>query len=229
MEISQIVNLPGAARLNYHEYLFKNIDFIFKELADIKGDIVEAGVWEGLMITYMAYKFPERTIWACDSFEGCPYDVSQIKYKDTWENGATQEHKRRHVAEEEFLLENLKTHKIANPERVKILKGWFTDTLPNSPIKEIALLRVDCDIYSSTYEVLENLYPKLAYGGFMIFDDWGMVDATKAIMEYLSQTGDVFDLYDPHTEQLIEGFKESMDFSIVPAAQGVIFKKLKKL
>jgi hypothetical protein len=63
----------------------------------------------------------------------------------------------------------------------------------------------------------------------MIFDDWGMVDATKAIMEYLSQTGDVFDLYDPHTEQLIEGFKESMDFSIVPAAQGVIFKKLKKL
>lgn len=230
MNKKEITNLEGASLLNHQEHLFNNIDFLAKELTNVKGDIVEAGVWQGLMVTYMAYKFPERTVWACDSFEGCPSDVSQIKYKDTWEHGETQSHKFLYAAGVKSLLENLKTHKIENPERVKILKGWVADTLPNSPIKEIALLRVDVDIYSSTYEVLENLYPKLAYGGFMIFDDWGMTGATMAIKEYLSQTGDVFELYHPHTEKVIEGFctEDGINFSLVPAVQGTIVKKVKK-
>ena len=228
MEISEIVGLPGAARLNHQEHLFRNIDFLAKELKSVKGDIVEAGVWQGLMVTYMAYKFPKRTIWACDSFQGCPNDESQIKYKETWDLPSTQAHVGMHSAPKDCLIENLKTYKITKPERVKILEGWFADTLYPCPMPEIALLRVDVDVYSSTYEVLESLYPKLSHGGFMIFDDWGMVDATRAIKNYLSQTGDQFELYHPHTEELIEGFciEGVLNFDLVPVAQGTIIKKI---
>jgi len=52
--------------------------------------------------------------------------------------------------------------------QVKFLSGWFKDTLPTAPIKKLALLRQDADIYESTYQALENLYPKLSIGGYVI-------------------------------------------------------------
>ena len=44
---------------------------------------------------------------------------------------------------------------------MKFLKGWFKDTLPGAPIKALALLRLDGDMYESTVNALANPYPKV--------------------------------------------------------------------
>ena len=35
---------------------------------------------------------------------------------------------------------------------MEFLKGWFADTLPNAKIKQLAILRLDGDMYSSTMD-----------------------------------------------------------------------------
>jgi hypothetical protein len=34
--------------------------------------------------------------------------------------------------------------------RLRVLEGWFNETLPKAPIEKIAFLRLDGDIYTST-------------------------------------------------------------------------------
>lgn len=175
--------------MNGHTYLFDNIDYIAQRLNHIDGDIVECGVWKGGMVAYMAEVFPNRTVWACDSFQGCPSTIDQIKYPETWENENTKENMGLWAADISHLHNTLQKYEIPE-EQVKILKGWFKDTLEPSvcPIQQISLLRVDGDLYSSTYEVLEYLYPKVSAGGFVIFDDYVITDARQAVHDYLSRT-----------------------------------------
>ena len=51
-------------------------------------------------------------------------------------------------------------------ERVHFLEGWFKDTLPNAPIAQLAVLRLDGDLYQSTIQVMNMMYAKLSVGGF---------------------------------------------------------------
>jgi O-methyltransferase len=56
---------------------------------------------------------------------------------------------------------------------VRFLPGWFRETLPSAPIKRLAVLRLEGDLYESTIVALDALYPKLSPGGFAIVDDYG--------------------------------------------------------
>ena len=50
--------------------------------------------------------------------------------------------------------------------------GWFKDTLPTAPIEQLAVLRLDGDMYESTIDGISALYPKVASGGYVIVDDY---------------------------------------------------------
>ena len=82
-------------------------------------------------------------------------------------------------------------------EQVRFLPGWFRDTLPTAPIRRLALLRLDGDLYESTWIALESLYPKLSPGGFAIVDDYGAIPACRAAV-------DEFRAAERITESLIE-------------------------
>ena len=58
-------------------------------------------------------------------------------------------------------------------DQVRFLKGWFKDTLPDAPIDQLAILRLDADMYQSTIEGLRYLYPKLSPGGYVILSVHG--------------------------------------------------------
>ena len=62
---------------------------------------------------------------------------------------------------------------------MQFLVGWFKDTLPTAPIQRLAVLRLDGDMYGSTMEALEALYPKLSVGGYVIVDDYGAIPQCK--------------------------------------------------
>jgi O-methyltransferase len=73
---------------------------------------------------------------------------------------------------------------------VQFLKGWFKDTLPTAPIEKLAVARLDGDMYESTMQAIEALYPKLQPGGYLIVDDYGAVPACEcAISDYRERFG----------------------------------------
>jgi O-methyltransferase/8-demethyl-8-(2,3-dimethoxy-alpha-L-rhamnosyl)tetracenomycin-C 4'-O-methyltransferase len=70
------------------------------------------------------------------------------------------------------------------------VKGFFSDTLPSLDAEAFALIRLDGDMYESTYVALENLYPKLSIGGFVIIDDYGAIEQCReAVADYRTKRG----------------------------------------
>lgn len=193
-----ILESPEGACLNGNGHLLHNIDFIAEKIKDLPGDIVECGVWKGAMLSYMATIFTDRTIWAYDSFEGVPSNKDQTKYPDKysihgidWANCCPEL-----IADVSFLYEAFAKYEVPNPDRIQIVKGWFKDTLPNAT-QQIALLRVDGDLYSSTYEILEYLYPLVVKGGFIIFDDYCIPESREAVHDYFCNIKELPTFYDP--------------------------------
>jgi O-methyltransferase len=80
-------------------------------------------------------------------------------------------------------------------EQVRFLIGWFKDTLPVAPIERLAILRLDGDMYESTMDSLQYLYPKLSVGGYVIIDDFGYAVACReAVQDFRAKCGIAEDL-----------------------------------
>jgi hypothetical protein len=52
-----------------------------------------------------------------------------------------------------------------------------------------AILRLDGDMYESTMEVLEHLYPDLSPGGYVIFDDYKIKRCREAVHDFRDAHG----------------------------------------
>ena len=73
-------------------------------------------------------------------------------------------------------------------DQVRFLEGWFSDTLPAAPIDQLGVVRLDGDMYGSTWDAITVLYPKLSPSGFLIIDDYGAVPGcAKAIEDYRTE------------------------------------------
>ena len=61
------------------------------------------------------------------------------------------------------------------PSNVQLLAGWFEDTLPKFLEKHpgnVRFVNIDCDIYSSTKTVLDQLAPRITPGSVIVFDEY---------------------------------------------------------
>lgn len=162
------------------------------ETEDVPGDLIETGVWRGGACIFMranlkAWGDTTRKVWAADSFEGLPrpnaatYEADAGDKLHQFSGLAVGVQQVRHNFERYGLLD----------DQVEFLVGWFKDTLPTAPIEQLALARLDGDMYESTIQAIEALYPKLSDGGFLIIDDYGShaSQAGKAIHDYRAQHG----------------------------------------
>lgn len=56
--------------------------------------------------------------------------------------------------------------------------------------EKLARAFLDGDMYESTMDALNYLYPKLSAGGFIIIDDWGAVEGCrKVVIDYRKANG----------------------------------------
>jgi O-methyltransferase len=152
----------------------------------VPGDIIEAGVCRGGTAIYMrgvlkAYGVTDRTVWCADSFQGLPPPSPERYPPDA----------NLHLEGYNFLAVDVDTvrRNFARYEllddQVQFLIGWFKDTLPEAPIGQLAVLRLDGDLYESTVQALDALYPRLSVGGYCIIDDYGVIDACQqAVHDY---------------------------------------------
>jgi hypothetical protein len=148
---------------------------------NVPGDLIETGVWRGgacilMRAVLWAHNISDRCVWVADSFEGLPPANELLYPADTGSSFHTYTEL---VVPIEQVEENFRAYGLLD-EQVKFIKGWFKDTLPNAPIGQLALIRLDGDMYESTMDALTNLYPKLSPNGYAIIDDYHVVPACKA-------------------------------------------------
>ena len=154
----------------------------------IPGDLIETGVWRGgacilIRAVLHAYDVTDRRVWVADSFEGVP---APDPHKYPADNGCDYHTFRELSVPLETVRSNIKKYGLLD-DQIVFLKGWFKDTLPLAPIKRLALLRLDGDLYESTIVALTALYDKLSSGGYVIVDDYHVVPGCKrAIHDFLA-------------------------------------------
>lgn len=168
--IDIIQNIPdvGVYPLTYvfeHMKLKHNTDTLW----------LEFGVASGRTVNYIS-KFTEETVYGFDSFLGLPE-----KWRDGFEQG-------------EFNLHGILPE--VNPN-VTLIKGWFQDTLPGfltEQRKKISFIHIDCDLYSSTKYILNEVKPYLHEGCIIVFDELvnypgfdGETGELKAFYEFITE------------------------------------------
>ena len=150
----------------------------------IEGDIVECGSARGGSAALMALTLrrlnARRKLWLFDTFEGLPAPTSQdpdFELADLFTGSCVGT-----VEEVRGLFQRLQV-----AEDVAFVKGLFQETLPITPIDNIAVLHIDGDWYESVKTCLDALYDKVVPGGVVQFDDYGYwAGARKAVDEFLA-------------------------------------------
>ena len=56
-------------------------------------------------------------------------------------------------------------------------------------VERLSLLRLDGDMYQSTWEALVAMYPKLEVGGYLVMDDYDLAPFQKAIHAFRKRYG----------------------------------------
>jgi hypothetical protein len=133
----------------------------------------------------------DRVVWCADSFEGMPVP----KDADKRISGEADFSDRRYLSVSLEQVQNNFSRFGLLDDQVRFLRGWFCDTLPEAPIKRLALLRLDGDLYESTWDALVNLYDKLSPGGYVIIDDYNSWQGCRAAVdEFRMERGITADL-----------------------------------
>jgi hypothetical protein len=148
------------------------------ESAGLPGSLVDCGVYNGGSTALLSAGAPSRRVWAFDSFEGLPEPGPE-------DSDAGEEFTGDCLGSEQRVREAFE--RFAHPERLKIVKGWFDQTVEpaSREIGDIAILHCDGDWYDSVKVPLEQLYPQVVPGGYVVIDDYGYwAGARRAADEY---------------------------------------------
>lgn len=169
----------GSARL---KNLQECVEAVLRDR--VPGDLIETGVWRGGACILMrgvlaAHGVSDRTVWLADSFAGLPAPDAARYSADAGDRHFTRRALAVSLSE---VRDNFRRYGLLD-EQVRFLEGWFRDTLPTAPIAKLAVLRLDGDMYESTIQALESLYPRLSSGGFCIVDDYGAIEGCRAAVE----------------------------------------------
>lgn len=163
-----------------------------EKVRHVKGCVVECGVWRGGMIAGIADLLGGgREYYLFDSFEGLP-PVKAIDGRElqAWQAATTApgyyNNCRASADEADAAM------KKSLAKKYSLVKGWFEATVPEfKPNQQIAILRLDGDLYDSTMICLQYLYPYVAEGGIIIIDDYQAWDGcAQAVHEFLANFTD---------------------------------------
>jgi O-methyltransferase len=152
--------------------------------AGIEGDIVEAGAWRGgasimARAVLAAHNVTDRRVYVVDSFAGLPPPDADRFPADAGD----RLHRFTELAVSRGQVEaNFRRFDLLD-EQVTFVEGWFRDTMPHFPAEKIAVLRLDGDMYESTFLPLQCLWDRVSEGGTIIIDDYHVMPACKLAVE----------------------------------------------
>jgi hypothetical protein len=139
------------------------------------GLVLEFGVATGRTLNQFGHWLPHKTVYGFDGFDGLPEDWTSRMRKGF------------------FARDRLPRVR----DNCKLIVGWFNETLPGFVERHsepLALLHVDCDLYSSTVTVLDCLRDQIVPGTVIVFDEYinypgWQLDEFRAWQEFVSDHG----------------------------------------
>jgi O-methyltransferase len=181
VSIDALVDLANLVQLVLDEHL--------------PGDFVECGVWRGgggfLMADLLRRAgVRDRKVWLCDSFQGMP-PVEEIDGPLAMAEASDPESPL-YVDNSRVAIADVRrtAAELGLTSYTEFVPGWFDETLPahRERIGPVAILRLDCDWYSSVRACLDNLYDQVVDGGFVVLDDYYAYDGCAvAVHEFLGE------------------------------------------
>lgn len=140
--------------------------------AALEGDVAECGVWRGrtliAMGLYLRQMHSSKTLWGFDSFEGFEQQTPH-NFRDT----------SLRLVEEKAAIFRL--------SNVRVVAGYFRDSLRTVENCRFSFVHIDCDIYDSYKECLEFFGPRMVRDGMILFDEYDDQDwpgAKRAVDEF---------------------------------------------
>lgn len=130
---------------------------------EVTGDFAEFGSFKGqsgyLLGRYLEESGCKKRLFLFDAFESFPQESIGIDH--FWSKTHEVDYDEVHS-------------KFIDLPYVSLVRGDFTQTLPQSECGKLALAFVDCDSFRGTKYLIEEIFEKrLAHGGLMIFEDYG--------------------------------------------------------
>jgi hypothetical protein len=151
-----------------------NLYNLTKEVANLEGDIVEIGVYQGGTAKVLIEAAKSKTVHLFDTFEGIPF-VDTIDLLSSF-----------NIGDFKCGLEQVKNY-LKEYSNVKYYKGIFPDdTASQIQVDKFALVNIDVDVKKSIYDCLVYFYPKVVKGGYIIIHDYtnykGVAEAVNTYM-----------------------------------------------
>ena len=154
----------------------------------VAGDVVECGVGRGSSFTALLLMAQAegrgRHVWGFDSFQGLPAPSAEdASWKDRRQGDlrfGTPADVTRAILGSDVEAPFFAAH-------AHLVPGYFDDSLRHYTGERIAFLHLDVDFYQSYTTCLTTLYPRIAPGGVVAFDEYGdptYPGARRAIDEY---------------------------------------------
>ncbi len=180
---------------------------LFQQTLNVPGDIAELGVYRGLgLMTWAnlleAFCVGDRTkmVFGFDNWAGftgfAPEDGAEKKESGKIIGGFNPADFKRELLSAIDIYDHDRF--IPWKPRIKLIDGDIARTVPSfldkNPGVRFSLVHFDCDLYEPTYAALNAIWPKLARGGILIFDEYGIHDwpgETAAVDQFLAGKPDL--------------------------------------
>lgn len=179
------------------------LEIVFQKAQELgtanRGDYCEFGIFKG----YAFWKaqdiskrfegdFSRMRFFGFDSFQGLPEITTP---EDQTEDEVFYEGQ--YNCSKEGVINNLNSNGV-DWERTFLVEGFFEDSLTEAfkaeyNLEKIAIALIDCDLYSSTKDVLKFIGDLLTDKTILVFDDWNCFDRDnnrgqrKAFREFLEE------------------------------------------
>jgi|SRR3989344_285054 len=164
------VKVVGRREAGTHIYFLR----MFDRIAVVEGDIVECGVGKmrsfKILASLVLAEGSKRRLWGFDSFEGFPETRAEDVSPRDMQKGQWKYLDGERDVQMGLFIYGFKWLWIT--EHIRIVKGFFSDSLPGNKVGTIALLHLDVDLHDSYTDCLTHLFPKVAKGGVVMFDEY---------------------------------------------------------
>jgi hypothetical protein len=172
---------------------------VYKQVADLPGDIVELGVFRGSSLLNFA-RFVEilspgdrvKRIIGFDHWKGLREHTSEDGQSARVGNVAGGWNPEDfHASLVELVGLFHKDCFVPQKPRIHLVSGDIRETAgqyaEQNPGLRISLLHLDCDLYEPTLAGLKAFYPRVVTGGIVLLDEYGIAEwpgESKAVEEY---------------------------------------------
>jgi O-methyltransferase len=147
---------------------------LIEETRHVEGSIAECGVYRGGSLLalglYIEQHGLERSVFGFDSFEGFDATVAT----DIALGGPDPKNHRRIGGFSDTSLESVQKRikALGLAETVKLVPGYFNETLPNFGDTNFSFVHLDCDLYQSYMDCMTFFYPRMPSGAVVLFDEY---------------------------------------------------------